>query len=102
MNARDKARAAKLQRFNEASFNIEADRRGYVKRTPSLMVFPARKALEMETKLRDRGLHMIEEPAHAVNDLATVRAMIDAANWLQTMRELHEHDMSKLEGEAAE
>lgn len=101
MNARDKANAAKLRRVSDYLFELEADRRGYSKINDKVILLPTRVAREYEDKLRERAMHMIEEPAHAVNDLATVRAMFGAAEWLKTFREMHENALAK-KAEAAQ
>ena len=100
MNARDKANAAKLRRFSDYLFELEADRRGYSRINDKVILLPTRVAREYEEKLRERAMHMIEHPGHAVNDLNTVRAMMGAAQWLQTFREMHEHALAKRSGGA--
>lgn len=99
MNARDKANA-KLRRVSDYLFELEADRRGYSKMDERVVLLPTRVAVEYETKLRERAMHVIEHPEHAVNDLVTVRAMMGAVEWLKTFREMHERTLAKRSGGA--
>lgn len=94
MTARDKARAAKLRRIPEAAFGLEAARRGFVKMNENTLPFPTKLARGFEAQLRERAMHMIEHPEHAVNDLATVRAMMTTADWMKTFLEIHETELA--------
>jgi hypothetical protein len=89
----DKTRAAKLRRIPDAAFAQEADRRGFDKKSPNIIPMPRQLLAKYEAELRERGMHMIAEPAHAVNDLGTVRAMITTADWIKTFIELHDGDL---------
>ena len=93
MNARDKARVAKLRRFSDTDFAQEADRRGYSQLRPAAVALPRKLLSTWEADLRKHGMYMVEGPAcDPILDVA--RTMVTVANWIKTFIELHDHDLA--------
>jgi hypothetical protein len=89
------ARAAVLRRVPDEAFAAEARRRGFGKLTARFIPVPLSIVDKLSGELEARVMRTINEPANTPMDLNTIRAMMNAAAWLKTHRDVHHEELRR-------